>query len=58
MTRKDYILIAEAIAEIKERELGHRTIRFIVNRFAERLSRENPRFDMYKFGEACGLEDY
>lgn len=64
MTRKDYILIAEAIRDalatdvefgiaLPEREASG--VRHAALRLAVRLQQENPRFEMGTFLKACTL---
>lgn len=69
MTRKDYILIAEAIREPRERaqreweltegeswKLEANVIDNIALRIASRLKADNPRFNSERFLETCGVE--
>lgn len=54
MTKKDYELIAETIATA-----WHGSAEFkadLVNRFADRLEDENPRFNREMFFRACGID--
>ena len=58
MTRKDYILIAEAFKSAAEavdypERLG---ALLAANEIAHRLERDNPRFDRPRFMAACGLD--
>jgi hypothetical protein len=59
MTRKDYILIAEALKAA--RPLPHwdrnKEAQWVVtfSRLADRLIEDNPRFDFNTFKKACGL---
>ena len=64
MTKKDYIIIAEAIKSAKV-SLSYasvcmpetnRTIEHIVNNLAFTLAIENPLFDKVRFSKACGVE--
>lgn len=58
MTKKDYIIIAEAIAKTKDmvaRVPGHYRARIAVS-LAEALRADNPRFDEEKFFKACGVK--
>lgn len=73
MTRKDYILIADAIRELLadiERESApmavcdrtraclageHLGVRHVAMRLGDQLRQDNPRFEMSRFIEACGL---
>ena len=60
MTKKDYELIAKAISEVIDTAMvrdytasqSHTQI-LIIEPFAERLERDNPRFDRKKFIDAC-----
>lgn len=53
MTRKDYELIAETIATAWH---GSAELKAdLVNRFADRLEDENPRFNREIFFRACGI---
>lgn len=58
MTRKDYVLIAEAFKVAAEavdypERLG---ALLAANEIAHRLERDNPRFDRARFMAACGLD--
>lgn len=62
MTRKDYVLIAEAIAEeVKVYNDGNPkkgdivVIRGVAYSIAERLQRDNMRFNLETFIKACGF---
>ena len=66
MTRKDYVMLAEAIkgaggfnlaAPVEVRSLireGHRQVAILI---ADALEEDNPRFDRDRFIKACGVED-
>lgn len=64
MTRKDYILIAKAIADTQERirPIGNpdmrdnqlRGVRRTAAHLADALAQDNPRFDPATFLTACG----
>lgn len=62
MTRKDYVLIAEAFkAEIKYWPRSHSpeaatALDCIGERLANALAQDNPRFDRQRFIEACQLD--
>jgi hypothetical protein len=58
MTKKDYELIAEVIKHIGTRRMELRTLAFIANRFSQRLTYENYKFDEDKFKKACGLSGF
>ena len=66
MTKKDYVLIARAIKNARERleestgELasGHTMASFVAAELCDELRRENPRFDPYRFIMACGVDAY
>jgi hypothetical protein len=51
MTRKDFRAIAEAIAKIEDLE----TRVIIAEAMARTCAQANPRFNMSKFYEACGV---
>lgn len=59
MTRKDFIVIADAIASYPGRSPGHpHTISEeqrdgLAEHFARRLAQTNPRFDHGRFRDAC-----
>ena len=58
MTKKDYELIAEAVNEVIMSEANEiqdqtSTQMYFIEPFAERLARENPRFNREKFVKAC-----
>jgi len=60
MTRKDYELLADAIRYSisinryhPQAEQRIMAIGFVINELADRLIRENPRFDRKRFEKAC-----
>lgn len=61
MTRKDYILIAEAIRATRDPYAAHwdknlfRGCDDHAKQLAEALQKDNPRFDTTKFLRACGV---
>lgn len=59
MTRKDYQLIADAIAaEVRDWDGDDRCVAAIghtASRIASALRRDNPRFNRATFMDACGL---
>lgn len=59
MTRKDYVLIAAAIAEsvvvYRDNYFAAEAIGANARFLANRLATDNPRFDRNKFLKACGL---
>ena len=56
MTKKDYVLIAEAIKYALENERNDiSTVRSVADRIAEKLQDDNPRFDWDRFLTACGF---
>lgn len=66
MTRKDYVMIADAIREtlLPEPETGIAppdwqvfATRRVVWRLADVLGADNPRFNRHQFLQACGLSD-
>lgn len=62
MTRKDYVLIAEAIREEREiwemvdAKMGNEVLNSLSRGLARRLRQENVRFDRDKFLEAAGVK--
>lgn len=57
MTRKDYVLLADAIKAVADsidypERLG---AQLAANEIAHRLQRDNPRFDRERFLKAAGL---
>lgn len=58
MTRKDYVLLAEAIkAAVEATDYPERLGALLAaNEIAHRLQQDNPRFDRARFLKACGLE--
>ena len=55
MTKKDYVLIASAILPLfGEQRLDKETIVTIVERLANKLAIDNPKFNAKKFALACG----
>ncbi len=60
MTRKDFVLIAEAIKATADANTANETAQWVWRRdmavaFATRLAGTNARFDRDKFLRACGL---
>lgn len=61
MTKKDYELIAECFSFVRTFHNGEtKRFRFaldsVTNELADKLARQNPRFDYSKFSEACRKE--
>ena len=58
MTRKDYVLLAEALkAVIQSVDKPERTGALLAaNEIAHCLAEDNPRFDRARFLKACGLD--
>ena len=62
MTKKDYIVIANAIRENRNAILYNTEItrlgiyRLVVDSLANKLKLDNPSFNYEKFFEACGLD--
>mgnify|MGYP001614100427 CR=1 FL=1 len=55
MTKKDYILIANAIREVRaHQKLHRREVDAIVIKLSDTFAADNPRFLALKFEEACG----
>lgn len=65
MTRKDYVLIADAIKHSADQlpeqfkyEFSHvseTVYRTVISRLSAALKAENPQFDADRFSKACGL---
>lgn len=57
MTRKDYVLIAEAIRDSVQHsgELERKAIEGTAKYVSYALRRDNPRFDRGRFMAACGF---
>ena len=59
MTRKDYVLIAQAIRYQVSNYQGHKlelaAIEDVARQIARELGKDNPRFDMPRFFAACGF---
>lgn len=59
MTRRDYVLIAEAINSVRceEREAGRNDLPIysVARRLAHRLRQESPAFQTARFMAACGF---
>jgi hypothetical protein len=56
MTRKDFILIAKTISEVRYNSteiIYQRALNDLTLNLAAELKRENPRFDIDKFLSAC-----
>jgi hypothetical protein len=64
MTRQDYVLIASALAEVRDTYAGrstfHEDVRLALDLAAEtladKLTEDNPRFDRARFLVAAGVE--
>jgi hypothetical protein len=58
MTRKDYILIAEALKRAwnTEAESAFPGVQAAARNLAESLARDNPRFDRERFLKAAGVQ--
>ncbi len=55
MTRKDYNLIADAIRTQVAPHNDSDTVWQVANAISDSLAMDNPRFDSYRFMQACGL---
>jgi hypothetical protein len=58
MTKKDYELIAEALAQAYDKHVNspqYFGVKTCINNVTEFLGRENPKFNRNKFLKACGL---
>lgn len=58
MTKKDYIAIAEALANARAAtgDDKHSALTYAANQLAAVLARDNPRFDRERFLTACGVK--
>ena len=56
MTRKDYVAIAEVIADAKDRFNMDGAGQYITGRLADMLAADNPRFDRERFLKAAGVQ--
>lgn len=56
MTRKDYIVIANAIRNFRPFVRDDNDYLLLVNLFCSDLKHDNPRFDRNKFMTATGIE--
>lgn len=59
MTRKDYVIIAAAIAKAREETYNHGSdawyaVDVVAGQVADALAADNSRFDKARFVEACG----
>ena len=52
MTRKDYIIIAEAIKKAEQESQSKTTVAYVL---ADALQKDNNRFDRARFLIACGV---
>ena len=55
MTRKDYVLLAAAIASADCYDDGELIGPAVVQAIADALAQDNPRFDRDRFLTACGV---
>lgn len=60
-TRKDFVLIAEAVAACKPNDPSEspdykRGVYAVANELAWQLGKTNPRFDRERFLKACGVQ--
>lgn len=55
MTRKDYKLIADAVNEARMLAEHPDSVQLAAQTLATALAKDNPRFDMERFIEACGF---
>ena len=56
MTRKDYVAVAEILADFKPLIADQFTFEDLVDEFADMFSADNPNFKLDKFREACNNE--
>jgi hypothetical protein len=54
MTRKDYVAVSEILSDYREVMEGDEYFSICVD-FAKYMARDNDRFDMKRFMEACGI---
>lgn len=57
MTRKDYIIIAQAIQDARKVLNPQTPIDIVVLHLAKQLSIDNPKFNTKKFTVACGIKE-
>lgn len=58
MTKKDYIVIAQALKETQGyRHMNKYLYGATCNNLAEHMKADNPRFDRMAFFKACGISD-
>jgi hypothetical protein len=63
MTKKDYELIAHCIKVFtddmaaQKQPLSEYQAKYLVAVFSNYIKAAHPRFDMYKFMSACGIQD-
>ena len=55
MTRKDYNLIADAIRTQVAPHNDSDTVWQVANAISDSLAMDNPRFDSFRFMQACGV---
>jgi len=61
MTRKDYVIIAETIANLREQQkdsgpfTNNPSLKDVAEELAHALGEDNPRFDRARFLDACGV---
>ena len=55
MTRKNYLMLEEAIARADKYDDGELIGPAVVASIADALAADNPRFDRARFMEACGV---
>jgi len=63
MTRKDYVIIADAIKgafnyekDFNQDEESARVVKYVAHTLALSLQFDNPRFDSARFLDACGVK--
>ncbi len=58
MTRKDYVLIADAIASVMQNVSSRETetVDSLIRTLSTAFKRDNPRFDAMRFAAACWCE--
>lgn len=63
MTKKHYEMLAEAIASAKPQGMrlppgSMRVWERVVRKVSDALAEDNPRFDVQRFRDACGVDEY
>lgn len=56
MTRKDYVVVAEILADFKSGIDNQIVFQDMVDEFADFFAADNPNFNLTKFREACDYD--